>query len=103
MDFAGGRITMSRMPLSAGQTARLRLAARDISLTLEQQQDTSILNILPVTVDAITTHGEAQVTVRLLAGEVPLLATVTRKSADDLGLAPGKPIFAQIKSVALLT
>ncbi len=48
MDFAGGRITMSRMPLSAGQPARLRLAARDISLTLEQQQDTSILNILPV-------------------------------------------------------
>ena len=26
-----------------------------------------------------------------------------RKSADDLGLAPGKPMFAQIKSVALLT
>jgi molybdate transport system ATP-binding protein len=103
MDFAGGRITMSRMPLLPGQTARLRLAARDISLTLEQQQDTSILNILPVTVDAITPHGEAQVTVRLLAGGVPLLAHITRKSAEDLGLASGKPIFAQIKSVALLT
>lgn len=103
MDFAGGRITMPRMPFLPGQTARLRLAARDISLTLEKQKETSILNIIPVTVDALSAHGEAQVTVRLLAGEVPLLATITRKSAEDLGLASGKAVFAQIKSVALLT
>jgi molybdate transport system ATP-binding protein len=81
---------------------RLRLAARDVSLTLERQTGTSILNILPVTVDGISLNDEAQVTVRLLAGDVPLLARVSRRSARDLGLQPGMPVFAQVKGVALL-
>jgi molybdate transport system ATP-binding protein len=39
--------------------------------------------------------------VRLDAGGVPLIARITRKSRDLLGLAPGTPVYAQIKSVAL--
>jgi molybdate transport system ATP-binding protein len=56
-----------------------------------------------VTVDAITAAGEAQVTVRLMASGMPILARITRKSAEELCLEPGKPVFAQIKSIALLT
>jgi molybdate transport system ATP-binding protein len=103
LEFAGGQIAMTRMALAVGEPVRLRLAARDVSLTLERQSGTSILNILPVTVDAITTDGEAQVTVRLMATGVPILARITRKSAEELCLEPGKSIFAQIKSIALLT
>ncbi|MCB2035274.1 MAG: TOBE domain-containing protein, partial [Ottowia sp.] len=40
--------------------------------------------------------------VALEAGGVPLLARVTRKSAQLLALAPGQPVFAQIKGVAVL-
>ena len=79
------------------------VAARDVSLTLEHQSGTSILNILPVTVDAITADGDSQVTVRMIAADVPILARTTRKSAEELCLEPGKPLFAQIKSIALLT
>ena len=100
--FAGGAIMMTRLALSVGQSARLRLAARDVSLTLEHQSNTSILNIIPVTVDAIELTGDAQVTVRLLATGQPILACITRKSADQLDLKPGKQVFAQIKSIALL-
>ncbi len=103
MDFPGGRFTMGRIKAAAGSRLRLRLAARDVSLTLQRQSGTSILNILPVTVDELKPDGDAQVMVRLLAGNVPILARITRKSADELGLAPGKPVFAQIKSIALLT
>jgi molybdate transport system ATP-binding protein len=102
LEFAGGQLTLGRLPLAAGSPVRLRLAARDVSLTLERQTGTSILNILPVTVDGISLNDEAQVTVRLLAGEVPLLARVSRRSARDLGLQPGMPVFAQVKGVALL-
>jgi len=42
------------------------------------------------------------VLVRLDAGGTPLLARITRRSADQLGLAPGLPLWAQIKAVALL-
>jgi molybdate transport system ATP-binding protein len=103
LEFAGGRITMGRMNLPPGSKARLRLAARDVSLTLEHQSGTSILNILPATIDTVTADGDAQVTVRLLAAGVPFLACITRKSAEELCLQPGKSIFAQIKSIALLT
>lgn len=101
-DFAGGRIIVSRKVLSKGESVRLRIAARDVSLTLEHQKNTSILNIIPVTVDAISKEDSAQVTVRLLAGDVSLLSRITRKSAAELKLKPGNPVYAQVKSIALI-
>lgn len=103
LDFAGGQITVTHKALPVGSIARLRLAARDVSLTLAHQSSTSILNIFPAVVDAITGEGQAQVTVRLLAEGVPVLSRITRKSAVELGLEVGKPVYAQVKSVALLT
>jgi molybdate transport system ATP-binding protein len=103
LEFAGGRIAMTRMALAVGKPARLRLAARDVSLTLEHQSGTSILNIIPVTVDALIADGDAQVMVRMEADGIPILARITRKSARELHLEPGKTLFAQIKSIALLT
>ncbi|TNF91725.1 MAG: molybdenum ABC transporter ATP-binding protein [Gammaproteobacteria bacterium] len=103
LDFPGGRFTVTRKELAVGSEARLRVAARDVSLTLERQSGTSILNIFPATIDEITAEGSAQVTVRLLAEGVPMLARVTRKSASLLDLKPGKQVYAQAKSVALLS
>jgi molybdate transport system ATP-binding protein len=103
LEFDGGIFTVTRQEIQPGSSVRLRLAARDVSLTLEQQTGTSILNIIPVTVDDLTTDGDSQVTVRLLAGDVPMLARITRRSAVELGLKAGKPVFAQVKSIALLS
>ncbi len=103
LDFAAGQMTVTHKAMQIGDRVRMRLAARDVSLTLEHQSDTSILNIFPVTVDEITDEGAAQVTVRLLAGGVPILSRITRKSAVELGLKSGKSVYAQVKSVALLT
>lgn len=102
LDFAGGQITVTQKAMQVGDHVRLRLAARDVSLTLEHQSNTSILNIFPASVDAITDEGPAQVTVRLLTGGVAMLSRITRKSAFELGLEPGKSVYAQVKSVALL-
>lgn len=102
LDCAAGRITVAGRNLQAGDKVRLRLAARDVSLTLEHQSGTSILNIFPASVEAINEESPAQVTVRLLAGGVPMLSRITRKSASELDLLPGKSVYAQVKSVALL-
>lgn len=102
LGFAGGEFLVPRESLPAGSAVRLRVAARDVSLTLEKQTGTSILNILPCTVDGLYQEGDAQVTVRLLAGETALLAGITQKSARDLGLERGKTVYAQVKSIALL-
>jgi molybdate transport system ATP-binding protein len=86
-----------------GQRLRLRLLAQDVSITLEPQSSTSILNVFPATVDEMLAEEGAQVTLRLLAGGVPILSRITRKSVVELDLKPGKLVYAQVKSVVLLT
>lgn len=103
LDSHGGRFTVVGKDLPPGSAVRLRIAARDVSITLERQSSTSILNIFPATVDEVIPEGEAQVTVRLVMKGIPLLARITRKSAAVLELTPGKQVYAQAKSVALLT
>ena len=104
--FAGGTIQCVHAPgtplRQPGERVRLRVQARDVSLTLRAAQDTSILNVLPASVTSLVADGPAQTLVALDAGGTPLLARVTRKSADTLQLAPGLPVFAQIKGVAVL-
>lgn len=102
LGFPGGRLNVTREDLAVGEGVRLRVLARDVSLTLERQTDTSILNILPVTIEALAEDGPAQVMVRLSARGTPILSRITRKSAEILALEPGKQVFAQIKTVALL-
>ena len=102
LDFNGGRFTVAHKELPIGSGVRLRVAARDVSLTLEHQSDTSILNIFPAIIDEMVTEGKAQMTVRLMVGGVPMLSRVTRKSSALLDLKAGKQVYAQAKSVALL-
>jgi molybdate transport system ATP-binding protein len=102
LDFPGGRFAVPREKLERGRRVRVRVLARDVSLTLERQTGTSILNIFPVRVTEVATESPAQVMVRLDAGGAPVLARVTRRSAADLGLEPGGLFHAQVKSVALL-
>jgi len=103
LEFSGGEFVVTRQRLAVGEPVRVRLAARDVSLTLERHHGTSILNILPAVVDGVSHQDESQVTVRLLTGAVPLLARITHKSAEELGIEPGKRLFAQVKGIALLT
>ncbi len=103
LDFPGGRFTVAHKDFPINHAVRLRVIARDVSLTTEHQSQTSILNIFPATIDEMTPEGSAQVMVRLLIHGVPLLARITRKSASVLELKPGKEVFAQVKSVALLS
>ena len=99
IDCVQGHAEPARLP---GQRVRLRVQARDVSLALTHARDTSILNVLPATVQALADDGPAQVLVSLALGGTPLLARITRKSAAALALAPGQRVFAQIKGVAVL-
>jgi molybdate transport system ATP-binding protein len=89
--------------LTPGTTVRLRIAAHDVSLTLEKQSDTSIQNIFPVTVLEMIEETESQSLIKVGLGDNSVLARVTKKSVQELDIAPGKEIFAQIKSVAVLS
>jgi molybdate transport system ATP-binding protein len=64
---------------------------------------TSILNTLPaVVVDSVDDAHPALTLVKLRVGESPLLASLTRRSAHALELAPSRRVYVQIKAVALI-
>ncbi|MAT66002.1 MAG: molybdenum ABC transporter ATP-binding protein [Gammaproteobacteria bacterium] len=101
--FAGGELSLAtQADLAVGEQRRIRILARDVSLTLSPAADSSILNILPARVSDVRPLNPAQALVCLDLGGTPLLAHITHKSVAALGLEPGTPVYAQIKSVALL-
>ncbi|CAD5377839.1 molybdate transporter subunit; ATP-binding component of ABC superfamily [Pseudomonas sp. OF001] len=101
--FPGGAVLVARRPEAVGHKLRFRVHARDVSLALSRCEDSSITNVLAATVcELAEADTPAHVLVRLDAGGTPLLARITRRSSDHLGLAPGLQLWAQIKAVALL-
>jgi molybdate transport system ATP-binding protein len=101
--FDGGELLLPEEGLKIGRELRVLIHPRDVSLTRTRATDTSILNILPVTVTGETRSGPAQMLVGLSCGPTPLLAEITRRSGDLLGIREGLQLFAQIKGVSLLT
>lgn len=96
-------IRVAHAPLALGKQLRVKVQARDVSLSLQGEEHSSILNRLPVTVtQEISADNNAHVLVRLDAGGTPLLARITRFSRDQLQLHPGQRLWAQIKAVAVL-
>ncbi len=100
--FDGGELLLPGAEAAPGARRIVRVMARDVSLTLSRHADTSILNILPVTVLALADDTPGHVMVRLGMGQsTTLLARITRRSADALALRPGLPVQAQIKGAAI--
>lgn len=99
----GERIRLAHGPLPAGKALRIKVQARDVSLTLQRPQRSSILNLLPAMVTELApTDTPAHLLVRLDVGGNPLLARITRYSCEQLGLRVGQGVWAQVKSVAVL-
>ena len=107
--FTGGSIWLRDDGFTQGQKLRLRVLAKDVSLSTVQPQHTSIQNLLPCTVESVTpdTHP-SQALVRLRCGpdsaaaQDVLLARITRRAVQDLQLQAGSNVWAQVKSVALV-
>lgn len=118
-EYGQTRIEVGGQPLwvglcegAPGAAVRARVLARDVSVALSRPTDSSILNILPVCIEALRDDGPDTVNLQLrmngfhadtTPGEAPLLlARLTRRSRDALQLAPGQLVYAQIKGVALM-
>lgn len=87
-----------------GGRLRVRILARDVMLSLVPPRGLSALNILEGTVSEIGARdGHGAVMLRLDCQGAPLLCRVTAKSVAMLGLAPGAPVHAIVKSVSVET
>lgn len=86
-----------------GQSIRLHIDAKDISLSLLEPQQTSILNVFKTRVVKINdTSDKAQMLVQLMIGDYELSAKISRYSCEQLSLAAGTALFAQIKAVSVV-
>jgi molybdate transport system ATP-binding protein len=103
LEFPGGAIFVSHRPEAIGTALRCRIHARDVSLALVPQTQSSILNCVAATViDLAPTDTPGHMLVRLDAEGTPLLARITQRSAARLDIRSGLAVHAQIKAVALL-
>lgn len=82
-----------------GDIVRLHVRAGDVALATVEPQGLSFRNVLPGTVAAIDADdASAFASAAVDIGGTLLRVHLTRHAVDELGLAPGRPVFALLKT-----
>lgn len=101
----GGFLNVPSKPNPHGTKRRLKIYASDVSLTLESMNKSTIDNVLPAFVVDLQDTNTSQVTVILRLGleksGETILARVTKRSWETLGLKTNQFLYVQIKAVSL--
>jgi molybdate transport system ATP-binding protein len=100
--FGGKLLNLPLIDRPVGAKIRVQLLARDVSLTLQPPEMSSILNILPATVTNLNDIHLGQCVVQLQVGGEILLSHITQKSRQLLALKGGMEVYVQIKGSSLL-
>jgi molybdate transport system ATP-binding protein len=104
LECAWGRIVISQVAAEPGEVLTLRVRASDVSIGLERERSSSILNVFEGLVQALAEDSPGQVLVRLVCptdDSLALLARVTRRSVEHLELAPGLSVYLRVKGVSV--
>jgi molybdate transport system ATP-binding protein len=94
-----GELQVPKLAAVVGSSVRAYIRSRDVMLSLQPPQEISALNVLAGKVATIS-EGDAQADIRLDCNGAIVMARLTTKSVRRLALAPGRPVFAVIKSVS---
>ncbi|MCW9001020.1 MAG: molybdenum ABC transporter ATP-binding protein, partial [Kangiellaceae bacterium] len=102
--FEGGELWVRDSGDKIGQHIRIRILARDVSIAMSCQTDSSILNRLAVVVDEIIPdQDESMSMLKLRSGNDYIVARITNRSHNQLALKEGGKVWAQVKSVAVIS
>lgn len=100
--FAGGSLLIPGRARAPGAPLRVRILARDVSLTLSRPEASSVLNALKVRISQISDDPQpGHVILNLDAGGQTLLARISLRSCRQLALTQGQTVWAMVKGVAL--
>ncbi len=89
-------------PLKTGDSLRILLYAKDVSLCLSPADNSSILNVVPVLIEEIKQQGNGKQLLLCALGQQRLLATISQRSCKNLQLEAGKQVYAQFKATAMI-
>jgi molybdate transport system ATP-binding protein len=101
LDAGGIPLFLPRLSAPPGTPVRVRIAAHDVLLSRERPEGLSALNILPGTVADLRAGEGPGVLVALDTRAGRVLARITRRSTDALGLRPGVTAHAVVKTVSV--
>ncbi len=96
-----GKLVVPRLEAPVGAAMRVRIRARDVILAVSPPMGISALNVLTGRIENVVPVDEGAVEVQLRVGNERLLARITRRSHEALGLVPDREVFALIKTVAI--
>jgi molybdate transport system ATP-binding protein len=96
-----GVICVPRIEATVGARRRLWVHARDVILATDRPVGLSAQNIVAATIDAIVPREGGGADVALDCNGDRLIARVTGRAIQELSLAPGRSIYAIVKSRAL--
>jgi molybdate transport system ATP-binding protein len=101
LDAGGAALFLPRLGQPPGSRLRVRIAAHDVILSRTRPEGLSALNIVPGTVRELRPGDGPGMIVGLDTQAGRLLARITQRSAQALGLAEGMAVHAVIKTVAV--
>lgn len=103
VDFPGGSLWTRDRALSRGKRVRIRVLARDVSLSVAAPGASSIQNVFQGLVESLgDDEHPGLLLVRVQVGATQFVARLTRRSAAQLGVEVGLKVYVQVKSVALM-
>ncbi len=89
-------------PVKIGDSLRVLLYAKDVSLCLTPADNSSILNVVPVRIEEIKQQDKGKQLLLCALGQQRLLATISQRSCNNLQLEQGKQVYAQFKATAMI-
>jgi molybdate transport system ATP-binding protein len=89
-------------PASAGQRIQIQVLARDVIVATERPTGLSVRNAVAARVESVKPDVGRAVMVELDIGRTAtLLARITARASEELGLRADKQVWALIKAVSL--
>ena len=83
-----------------GETLRLTIASKDVSIVLEKPKHSSIRNILKGEIVEIEEQQD-RVDIAVKIGSETIWASISLWSFDEMALTIGQSVYIQIKTVSL--
>jgi molybdate transport system ATP-binding protein len=96
-----GRLRLPLPGAAPGARLRLNVLARDVILATEPPHALSVRNVLEGTLAEVVAESPDEALAIVALGGPRLLARVTRAAVEELGLTPGRRVWALVKAASL--
>jgi len=101
LDAPGGPLFLPGVEGAPGAQVRVRIMAHEVILSRARPEGLSAQNILAGTVARIVAGKGPAVTVHIAIGDHEIIARITRRAGDQMGLQPGDAVHAIVKSMSV--